>query len=231
MSCGQFLVSTANTEVTKKEIRVNPRQITFADNSFIMNALSSYYTGHHLGSRGIGIKLSLKGFLANAPFHELIKIKGALMKHSILSLLIAVFMISIGSAYTLENDFIRNLKALREKSQGGTQDLYILWDAYGSTEQKNAGLVKYIWDEYNGGTYCEMSKMTIVKILWKEYRMFVGDGTGDCDGGNFYGIVLDWTSLREALKEDRNTSISSMTKMLVAVVRDGDIYVEEHIHD
>ena len=126
-----------------------------------------------------------------------------------------------------KNNFVLNFIDLKGKMSYGDDSLYLLWDAYGGGPWKNTGIIERILQEYYGGDGhgCEMLKATLVEVLGTKYRIFVGNGNGDCDGGNYYGVVLDWSKIEKRLDAGPPEKKSHFVKdIVVAEIGDGEIY-------
>ena len=112
-----------------------------------------------------------------------------------------------------DNGFTRLLSKLRvgNPPEDHTDDLQLIFDNYELESQANSGIMDLIFKDYyssddyggEGGHGCTM--LTVAKVKGadsqlrpseEEYLVVVGDGHNDCDGGNYYGLVLDWTKLQ-----------------------------------
>ena len=126
-----------------------------------------------------------------------------------------------------KNNFVLNFVELKDKMSYEGEDIYLLWKTYSKRAWKNEGFIKHVLEDYYGfgGHGCEMLEMTQVDVLGTEYRMFVGDGAGDCDGGNYYGVVLNWNKIQKILKQDPpENKLKSTENFVVAEIGDGGVY-------
>ena len=91
---------------------------------------------------------------------------------------------------------------------------------------KNQKTLKKIFELYYDGSGhgCEIITMVPVSLerkgdIPRTYLMAVGDGVGDCDGGNYYGLVFDLAQLK-AFKEQG----VRVENVVVSEVSDGWLY-------